>query len=202
VGVVADANAVRPETIRELYTRLNAQDKQAFSGIVQTHLENRLNAALDKKSVIAGSKFRDAIVGTPKEQANFDEMMRGVAVAQGVDPKAVVSGANRLLEILDRTGRTPGVGSQTQPRSEMARELGKTRVGDIASVVSASPTRPAVERWDNFIIRRRYEGLAKALTDPNSVDTLVKLAKLQPNGLTARYYAAALLGLDEVTAAQ
>jgi hypothetical protein len=33
------------------------------------------------------------------------------------------------------------------------------------------------------------------------VQQIIKMAKLNPNGLTAKYYAAALLGLDRAVAA-
>jgi hypothetical protein len=203
IGAVADATVARTDTIREVYTRLNKVDKQAFPGMVQTHLENQLNAALDKNftgpNPAAGAKFAKSIVGTPQEQANFDEMMRGVAVARGVNPNELVRGANNLMQVLERTGRTPGIGSQTQPRQEIAKELGKTKIGDIAMVASASPTKPAVARWNDRVLNARNEQIARALTADDSVQTLLKLAKVKPNGITASYYAAVLLGLDETT---
>src|SRR5687767_10905795 len=45
-GTVADSSVARPDTIRQLYAHLNKQDRQAFPGIVQTHLENKLNEAM------------------------------------------------------------------------------------------------------------------------------------------------------------
>ena len=49
-------------------------------------------------------------------------------------------------------------------------------------------------------MRKRYVEVAQALTAQNSVDLLVKMAKLDPNGLTARYYAAVMLGADKAIA--
>ena len=197
---VADANTARPDTIRTLYTNLNAQDRAAFPGIVQSHLENQLNTALgDLRSgpnPTAGQRFRQAIAGTPQERANFEEMMRGVAQARGADPDAVVAGANNLLTILDRTGRTPGVGSQTALRGDVSKELGKTLIGDTLSTVSLTPTKPLARRFDDWIQRGRYADLAKSLTAPDSVQQLVRLAKLNPNSLSASYLAASLLGFD------
>jgi hypothetical protein len=204
IGAVADATVARPETIREIYTQLNKVDKRAFPGMVQTHLENRLNAALDKNfsgpNPAAGAKFSKSIVGTPQEQANFDEMMRGVAAARGVNPNELVKGANNLLQVLERTGRTPGIGSQTQPRQDIAQELGKTKVGDVAGMISTSPMEPARVRWSDKVRNARNEQIARALTAEDSVQILLKLAKTKPNGITASYYAAVLLGLDEATA--
>jgi hypothetical protein len=202
--VLGDVKVTRPETIRAVAEQLNAVDKKAFPGIVQTHIENQLNAALEKNfpgpNPAAGAKFTKALVGTPTGQANFDEMMRGVAAARGVNPTELVKGANNLLQVLERTGRTPGIGSQTQPRQDIAQELGKTKVGDVAGMISTSPMEPARVRWSDKVRNARNEQIARALTAEDSVQILLKLAKTKPNGITASYYAAVLLGLDEATA--
>lgn len=203
VGSVSDANSVRPVDIKTLYQNLNAQDKRAFPGIVQTHLENSLDAALaDIRSgplQTAGAKFRNAIYGSKQQRDNFDEMMRGVAQASGANPDDVVSGARKFLEVLDRTGRTPGLGSPTQPRAEIGKEMGKTLLGDTLGTISLTPTRPLARRFDDWIMRSRYADVARVLTAPDSVQLLAKMAKLESSGLTARYYAAVLLGFGKAT---
>jgi hypothetical protein len=200
-STVADTNTVRPDTIRELYTHLNGQDPQAFPGIVQTHLENQLNNALGDirtgPNPTSGAKFRQAVAGTPQDRANFDEMMRGVAKAHGAPPDEVVKGANTLLDILDRTGRTPGIGSPTSTRGQVNEQMSRTMLGDTLSTISLNPLRPAARRFDEWIQRGRYAGLSEALTAPDSVQQLVKLAKIKPDSLSASYYAASLLGLDK-----
>lgn len=204
-AAVADTTTARPDTIRQLYVNLNKQDRQAFPGIVQSHLENRLNAAMENlrsgPNPTAGAKFYQAVAGTPQDEANFVEMMRGVAIAHGKNPNEVVSGAKNLLRTLDLTGRTPGVGSQTQPRLAVERELSKTKIGTTMDAISASPLGPFRERLTDWTLRGRYEDLARVLTAPDSVEQLVKMAKMKPNGITAKYYAASLLGLDRAIAA-
>ena len=202
LSTLSDTNTARPETIKQLYTTLNQQDPAAFPSIVRTHLENQLNAAgadiRTGPNPTAGAKFRQAIYGTPQDKANFDEMMRGVARAQGANPDAVVQGAHNLLDVLERTGRTPGIGSQTAPRGDIAKELGKTFTGDVMQTISLTPTRPLARRFNDFIARRRYSGIAEALTAPDSVQRLVQLAKIQPDTLTASYMVAAMLGLGKI----
>ncbi len=204
LSVISDANTVRPSTIRELYQQLNGTDPRAFPGIVQTHLENQLDLALKKnrtgENVTSGAKFTQAIAGTPEQRRNFDEMMRGVAIANGQNPADVVRGANTLLTVLDRTGRTPGIGSQTSGRGEMSREMGKNLVADTLGMISLTPMKPLARRWSDSISRSRYTAVAEALTAPDSVQQLAKMARLDPNGLTASYMAAVLLGLDNASA--
>jgi hypothetical protein len=201
-STLGDANTARPETIRDLYKRLNAQDPQAFPGIVQTHIENKLNDALAVNqpgpNPAAGAKFYRAVAGTPQDAANFTEMMRGVAVAHGQNPDQVAKGANVLLEVLDRTGRTPGVGSPTQPRLAVDKELAKTKTGDAMDLISGRPLGWASNRLNDWVMRGRYDELARVLTAPDSVQQLARMAKLKPDGVTAKYMAAQLLGLTKV----
>lgn len=124
-----------------------------------------------------------------------------MAIANGRNPDDVVRGAMNLMQVLERTGRTPGVGSQTASRAEISRELGKSVTGDALDIVSARPLGPWSKRIDDWVNRSRNAELARVLTAPNSVELLVKMAKLRPNGLTMRYYVAAMLGLDEAIAA-
>lgn len=199
-SVIGDANTARPETIRQLYTELNKHDRQAFPGIAQTYLENQLNAAgADLRSganPTSGAKFRQAIAGDAQSKANFEETMRGVAISRGKNPDQVVAGANKLIDILERTGRTPGIGSQTAPRIDMNTNMERGLLTDLGRTASASPTAPWMDRLSQWVARGRWEDLARALTDPNSVEKLVRLGKMRPDGLSASYTAASLLGLD------
>lgn len=204
LSTVADQNVARPDTIRRLYTELNAQDKAAFPGIAQTYIENELNAALKDLTVgpsyAAGAKFRNALFGDKQKRENFNEVMRGVAAARGKDADTVLRGVTNLFSVLERTGRTPGIGSQTQPRQEIAREATKSAIGDVLQVASANPSGGFVRRLNDRLTRATYTELGRALTAENSVDMLVKLAKIRPNSLTARYYVAVMLGLDDANA--
>lgn len=204
VGTIANENVTSPREIRTLYTHLNGADPKAFPGIAKTYFSQQLNNATTKirpgENPTAGAKFYDAIAGNQSQRENFNEIMRGVAIANGKNPDDVVAGANRLLETLERTGRTPGVGSQTQPRGEVTRELGRTKTGDIMNTVSGQPLGPMSDRINSWILRGRYDDLARVLTAPDSVEQLVKMAKLKPNGTTAQFYAASMLGLMRANA--
>lgn len=199
------APSQRAGDIRELYTNLNGVDRQAFPGIVQTHIESELNTAMKAPlsgfNGNAGAKVNQALRGTPAQQESFDEMMRGVADAHGLPQDQVVQGANRFLDVLERTGRTPGVGSQTQPRSAINAEMGRTVMTDVGHSISSRPLAPLMDRISQRITRGRWDDLARALTAPDSVDQLARMAKMEPSGLTAAYTAAALLGVDKAAAA-
>lgn len=204
VNVLANEGITSPKEIKSLYTNLNRTDKQAFPGMVKTHIEQQLNQATGDiasgASSLAGGKFRAAVAGNEAQRANLDEMLRGVALAQGKNPDALVAGANRLLDTLERTGRTPGIGSQTAGRGEVSRELGRTKTGDVLTSFSGSPMGPFAARIDSWVMRGRYEELARVLTSSDSVEQLVRLAKIKPGSTSEQYLVAQILGLDRAIA--
>ena len=72
MSVLADPQLARPETIKQVYTALNAADKTAFPGIARVDLENVFDtAAKDLQSGanrMAGANFRNAIMGTAQQR--------------------------------------------------------------------------------------------------------------------------------------
>jgi hypothetical protein len=62
--------------------------------------------------------------------------------------------------------------------------------------MSADTIERTTEQLEDFVLTGRYEELAKALTAPDSVEQLVRMAKLKPDGVTARYLATQILGLS------
>lgn len=184
---------VRPENIRTLWTTLNAQDRQAFPGMVQSYLDNEINKAV-KPSANAGPALQEALAGTEHQRAKLDEMLRGVAHAHGLDPNQVMQGAKTLLDVLERAKT---IVPENVGQAALTRKLGHTLVGDVASTASFTPLHPWARRFDRWVQGGNYQALAKALTDENSVQVLARMAKLKPDGMTARFYAAQALGLDK-----
>lgn len=205
-AAVADADTLRPENIRDTYTALNAQNPAAFPGVARTWIQGKLEDAIGSlrsgPNPTAGAKFSTAVAGTDRQQENFNEVLRGVAQAAGVDPDAYVAGANKLLQTLDLTGRTPGVGSPTATRQQLAETLGTSSLASAARAISTQPLGwlgSALERWK---LAGNYSRLADVLTAPDSVQQIAKMAKLDPKGLTAQFTAATMLGVDRALAAQ
>jgi hypothetical protein len=126
MGVLSDPQLARPETIKQVYTALNAADKTAFPGIARVHLENVFDtAAKDLQSGanrMGGANFRNAIMGTAQQKENFRATLQGVAKAQGLPENELYNGFMRTMDVLDRTGRIPGIGSQTAGRLQTAKD--------------------------------------------------------------------------------
>jgi hypothetical protein len=75
--------------------------------------------------------------------------------------------------------------------------LSRNPITAAAETLSTQPA-TAVGRWakDVYFGRRNAE-LAQWFTDPDTVQILVKMAKLKPDGVTARYYLGQLLNLNK-----
>jgi hypothetical protein len=193
-------DTARPENIRALYTGMNAQDPTAFPGLARTWLQNAFNDATQRiqsgDNRMMGANFAKDVFGTDQQRANFQEVLRGVAQAHGVDPNQLVQGANTLMQTLEATGKVPGSGSPTATRGQLADQLSKSRFADGVSAISSNPLGFLSTRIRGAMMAGRYGQLADVFTAPDSVQQIVKMAKLNPNGITAQYYTAALLGLD------
>ena len=197
---IANQQIARPESIKELYTQLNKQDPMAFQGMARTYLENAFDTASKRiqggENRMSGANFANAIMGTPQQEKNFKEIMRGVAEAQGKKPDEVVRGVENLFEALRLTGKVPGIGSQTAPRLTGDAMAGRNMVSTVLE--SASPAAPLGglrKRVEEVVMRQSYKELADAFTSPNGIDILVKMAKYNPRTTTGQYFAASLLGL-------
>jgi hypothetical protein len=203
-SAVANTDVARPDSIRSLYTNLNGVDPTAFPGIARTWLQNAFDDATQRvqsgDNRMMGANFAKAVYGTDQQRANFEEVLRGVAQANGVDPDQYVAGASKLMQTLEATGRVPGVGSPTAGRGALTDQLEKSKLADAVNLASAAPLKGWTERLNSWLAAGRYRQLAQVFTAPDSVQQIARFADLAPSGLTAKYLAASLLGLDRAIA--
>jgi len=196
---ISNQQIARPESIKELYTQLNKQDPKAFQGMARTYLENAFDTASKRvqggENRMAGANFANAVFGTPQQEANLIEIVKGVAEAQGKSPAQVSKGVQNLFEVLRLTGKVPGIGSQTAPRLSGDAMAGNSVLGNVLEIPSGRPLGPFANKIREWTARGSYKALADAFTSPDGIDKLAKLAKYNPTTTTGQYYAAAMLGL-------
>jgi hypothetical protein len=197
VAAVSNEKLARPDSIKELYVHLNRQDPQAFPGLTRTWLENAFDESAKKiqagENRMVGANFTKAVYGTPQQEANFLETMRGVAKASGKDADAFAKGAKNLMEILQATGKVAAAGSATGsrlPTNEMARRS-TTAAG--MEMISANPTGPVAKRLREWSMGSNYRKLAEVLTDPKSIDKIIQIGKYKPTTTTSMALAIGLL---------
>ena len=169
--------------INKISSNLNSTDPNAFPTLVKKWLESKREAA---DQLVQGrenpnyfSSFVDSTAGSSgsNQRANFNEMIKGVARAQGQDPELAAKGASDLMDALQVVSRERA-GLSRVNTEELQRSAGANPVTAATRMVSI--LRPfwslgnAVER---HVFGRTYEQVTQALTTPEGVDTLVNIAK-------------------------
>jgi hypothetical protein len=136
-----------------------------------------------------GAKFAQAVRGTPAARSNLNAILNGVAQAQGKtadETAALVTGFNRMLDVLERTATIPGVGSPTAQRAALREAARQRTAADILDVRKISLLGAIPERMREAAMMSRYKNIAQAMTRPDSVDALINLAKVDVNSTRAR----------------
>ncbi len=184
VSTLSDPKNVRPETIRNVYRELNAKDKQAFPGVARLYLENAFDQSTQRiqsgDNRMMGANFVKEVFGTDQQRKNLMEVMSGVAQSHNVNPAQLKRGTKMLMDTLERTGKVPGIGSQTAGRLKTDAMASRSRVAGALETVSTSPLAPAAKWIRDVVNRKAYGELAAVFTDKDSVQKMMKLAQLEP----------------------
>lgn len=191
------SDTATPKRIAEIADQFKKVDKEAFPNMTRAYLEERLNTSLKdlqgRRNPAAGANFRNAVEGTPKDKANLKTMIEKTAETQGQNPKQVYAGFRTLLDVLDATGRVPGMGSQTQSRMENAAMARQNPVSGAVEAVSTTPTHRIAKWMDDLVYKKTYSKLAEVFTSPESVKEMKKLAELKPTSPEAQQIVATML---------
>lgn len=192
INIVSNPATARPHDIQFVARTLNQQDATAFPELARTYLDNAFNAAAEKlrsgPNPTVGAKFTQEVAGSPEKLANLEQILRGVAEAHGQPPNALVPGFRTALEVMERTGVIPGLGSPTASRGVTNAEASRS----LAQL--PNPAAYIRDRWSDMVSRGAYGDLAAALTAPESVQALRELAMLRPNARRAQTLVATMLG--------
>lgn len=205
----ADPTTLRPEVIDYVGRQLARSDPAAFRDFTRLYLENEFNQAARQlrsgANPTGGARFYDQIASNPQQRANLEASLRRVAVVNGVNPDEYIQGWRTTMDVLDRTGRIPALGSRTGPRGELATEASQ---GPFAAVVDFRPGQPVNSalrlfgaNLSDWVQRGNYRRLAEAFTAPDSVQRIRELAQVDPGSPRALLLVSTLLGLGRETAA-
>lgn len=177
--------ALDPLTIRESVRTMNAQDPTAARDFVRQNLQAIFDESSQNLSSGAnqwgGAKFAAQVAGNPRQRDNLQ------ALVESVGNRQTWNGFNRLLEVLEATGKRHAPGSQTAANLRTEGALSAGGAGSIPAAV-ASPNRAmsAIGEWyDNFRFGKNTAEMAKILTDPKSVELMTALAKEAPTSARA-----------------
>jgi len=189
VRLVFDPDNINANDVRKISKILNDADPNAFSEISRMWLSNSFEGAVKRNvpgiPLSGGSKYANKVFsGRNSEQRQvFMAMLDGVADAKGLNfsqAKDFKVGMDRLMRVLQRTGKLPASNSATYQRQQMAEIAGRSTGGEVASMISAKPLE-STRRWLSELMEKRtMEELARVFTSPNSIDEIIKLSKMSP----------------------
>lgn len=195
VDIIASPEMASPQSIARLSSALNKQDATVFPKIARQWLDNaadqaqKITVGAGEAPISMGAKFAQTVRGTPAARSNLNAILNGVAQAQGKtadETAALVTGFNRMLDVLERTATIPGVGSPTAQRAALREAARQRTAADILDVRKISLLGAIPERMREAAMMSRYKNIAEAMTRPDSVDALINLAKVEVNSTRAR----------------
>lgn len=193
---IMEPDNARPATVKADIARLNKQDPEAAKAALRLFVENHADEAFKRlqggPNVNAGTKFTQGVAGTPNQRANLMAAVEGVTGNQ-----TTATGFGKLIDILERTGVTPGIGSPTAGRGMTAVEAASGGILgtalESANLMRGGPINPALKWTRDMYLRKTYGDLAALTTDPKGVQKLHELALLNPESAKARALAQSLV---------
>jgi len=142
--------------------------KEFLNQYMRASLEG-VQRASSRQAGTVGARFADTIVKNTTQKENLKVAFREVYGTKGSE---AVKGLNVMLDVLEAQGRRLPSGSPTAEKGMLAEEsiglLGKS-FRNIPGAIG--------NLYQGIFYGRDYEKIAKAITSPNGVEALEKLAK-------------------------
>ena len=185
--------ALDPVTIRISVADLSKQDPTAARDFVRQNLQAIFDESAQNLASGAnqwgGAKFAAQVAGNPRQKDNLQ------ALVESVGNRQTWVGFNRMLDVLEATGKRHAPGSQTAFNQQLAGELSAGGLGAIpASIASPQKAMGLIGGWyDNFRFGKNTAEMAAILTDPKSVQLMQALAKEAPSSARASAIVAQIL---------
>jgi len=135
---------------------------------MRSSLENVQRAATTQAGTV-GPRFADTIARNTTQRANLEAAFVEVYGDKG---KEAAKGLNNMLRILDAQGRRLPVGSPTAEKGMLA----EASVGAVGQTLK-QPLSAIGNMYQSVFFARDYKNIAKAITSPDGVMALEKIAK-------------------------
>jgi len=165
---------------------LNKTNPEATIQLANVYFRNALNQSFKMTKqgddLTQGFKLIDTIAGTGDKRKIFMAVIDNVAKAKGVDAKDLKVGFEKMINVLERTGR---VANLNNPGFDGAGKASRSMFKDYAAFYTFNPRVRLATKWGEFKAGRAWEELANVFTQDNSVQALVQLAKTKPDSKRA-----------------
>lgn len=177
---------------------LKAGKEQEWNDGLRSYLQSNFDKASKEfktGNVNPGASFRASVFGTAKQKAAMQNAMSSEQWA----------GFNRLMDVLEASGRVTQGGSRTYFAGQMGKEMEAEAMGisgKAAQNILDAPGIPGrLGGWVKALKTGKYtEDLAKIITSPKAMEELKALKYYKPNSIKAMAVVSQVLtqyGLDE-----
>jgi hypothetical protein len=142
--------------------------KEFLNQYMRASLENVQRAATTQAGTV-GPRFADTIARNTTQRANLEAAFVEIYGDKG---KEAAKGLNNMLRILDAQGRRLPAGSPTAEKGMLA----EASVGTVTQTLK-QPLSAIGNMYQSVFFARDYKNIAKAITSPDGVMALEKIAK-------------------------
>ena len=181
---IFNADTANRLDIKNTYKILNKENKTAFPELARVYIENAANKAFiptDKgRSLSEGFNLVTELTGSKFAKTNFNEVLRGVAEANGVKPNNLIVGFDKFSKILEKTAR---LGNVNTPGLQVEYQRGMVK--QIAQIRSFMWQLKLATSYGEIVKQKTLKQLSNVLTQPDSVKQLVALAQTDIKTFTA-----------------
>jgi hypothetical protein len=156
------------QAVRALAKTDPALPKEFLNQYMRSSLENVQRAATTQAGTI-GPRFADTIARNTTQRANLEAAFVEIYGEKG---KEAAKGLNSMMRILDAQGRRLPAGSPTAEKGMLA----EASVGAVTQTLK-QPLSAIGNMYQSIFFARDYQNMAKAMTSPDGVMALEKIAK-------------------------
>jgi hypothetical protein len=156
------------KAVRALAKTDPALPKEFLNQYMRSSLENVQRAATTQAGTV-GPRFVDTIAKNTTQRANLEAAFVEIYGNKG---KEAAKGLNNMMRILEAQGRRLPAGSPTAEKGMLA----EASVGTIGQTLK-QPLSSVGNMYQSVFFSRDYRNMAKAMTSPDGVMALEKIAK-------------------------
>ncbi len=172
--------------INKTFEILNKTNPEASIQIANVYFRNALNQSFKMTKqgddLTQGFKLIESIAGTGQQRKNFMAVIDNVAKSKNVNSQELKVGFEKMINVLERTGR---VANLNNPGFDFSGRASKALVKDLAMMKTFNPMVRLATKYGEFKAGRAWEELANVFVQDNSVDALIDLAKINPQSKKA-----------------
>ena len=162
---------------------LAKQDQEAVRQIANVYFRNAINNAFpitvkQGEDLSQGFKLIEKIAGKGQQRANFMAMLDNVAEVYKVPKKEFKVGFEKMINILERTGRLNNI---NRPGFDVGGEAKRTLLKDVALAKTFNPLVRLATKYGEIQAGGAYQILGEVLSSDQAVANLIELGKTGAN---------------------